>query len=281
VSDPTAIDCPAKINLFLEVHSRRPDGFHEIETVLVTIALFDTLHLSVADPGVETVVLGADLPTDDRNLVTKAAKLFLSRVAPDAGVRIRLEKRIPMMAGLGGGSSDAAGVLRGLRDLLKPGLADEDLLPLAAELGSDVPFFLRGGTAVARGRGELIAPAPPIASTWLVVCRPDFGLSTPAVYGRVEVPSEGDRRSAEPLLDAAASGAPLEPHLFNRLETAAALVDPEVAELPAALPGGPWMLTGSGSAFFTLAADVSAATTTAREINASGAAKAWALRTTA
>ena len=265
-------DCPAKVNLFLEVLSRRPDGYHEIHTVLQTVGLYDTISgRAVPERGVHLNVVGADLPTDGGNLVYRAAERFLAETGTDGGVALRLDKRIPVQAGLGGGSSDAAGTLLLLRDLLAPDLPDAALTAWAADLGSDVPFFLQGGTARATGRGETIEPLPPAPPRWLVLFRPAFGLSTPAVYGRVEVPR--DPRDG-------AAGA-----IFNRLEAAAAALDPRVASFRETVAAGlardevP-VLSGSGSVFFVLVANATRAGELAAAFNRrEDGAHAFAVRT--
>ena len=164
----------AKVNLTLEVLGRREDGYHEVASIIQTIDLHDTLTLEPADD----ITLECDRPelaTPD-NLVIRAAHLLKERAGASQGARISLEKQIPVAAGLGGGSSDAAVALKGLNDLWGLGLSVEELSATAAELGSDVPFFLRGGTAMAHGRGELVRSLPPADLEWLVVLAPAIKL---------------------------------------------------------------------------------------------------------
>src|SRR6476619_2464412 len=165
---------PAKINLSFEVKGRRPDGFHEIETLMVPISLKDRLTIEVS-PGEAGIRFSCDdplLPTGDDNLVVRAAKLFREQTGNDAGVEITLEKKIPHGAGLGGGSSDAGTTLMGLNDLLQAGMPQDELLKLAAELGSDVPFFIVRSAAICRGRGELVTPVPLQDSLRLLLLKP-------------------------------------------------------------------------------------------------------------
>lgn len=177
---------PAKINLSFEVKGRRADGFHEIETMMVPIALADRLtierggddgrvHFSCDDPS---------LPGGEDNLVVRAANLFRERTKVAGGITIALEKKIPHGAGLGGGSSDAASTLLALDELFETGLAQEELLELAAQLGSDVPFFVVRSAAVCRGRGELVTPIPLKANLPLLLLKPDFGVPTLSAYAR-------------------------------------------------------------------------------------------------
>ena len=161
------IETPAKINLTLEVLGKRDDGYHEIASVMQAVSLFDTLTLSMA----EDVQLISDVPeigTRD-NLVYRTAELLKREKGVDEGVEIRLSKGIPIAAGMGGGSSDAAATLLGLNHLWGLGVDIEELTGLAVRLGSDVPFFLSGGTALAEGRGERITPLPTPPTTWLAL----------------------------------------------------------------------------------------------------------------
>jgi len=177
------LTAPAKINLSLSVLGKRPDGFHDIESHFVTITLADTLTLEPASE-FQFTCSDAALPYDDGNLAVRAARRFFETVRVTPAVRIHLEKKIPHGAGLGGGSSDAAAVLRGLNTLHGSPLAPETLHALAAELGSDVPFFLAGGSALCRGRGELIKPAPFPHRLPLLLVKPAFGVPTPWAYSR-------------------------------------------------------------------------------------------------
>ena len=177
------LTAPAKINLSLSVLGKRPDGFHAIESHFVAITLADTLTLeAVSESGVAFTCSDSSLPCDDSNLVVRAARRFFetARLAP--AVRIHLTKAIPHGAGLGGGSSDAATTLRALNELCGSPLTAEVLHTLAAELGSDVPFFLGGGSAICRGRGEIIEPVPFPSPLALLLVKPAFGVPTPWAY---------------------------------------------------------------------------------------------------
>jgi 4-diphosphocytidyl-2-C-methyl-D-erythritol kinase len=167
-----AEQAPAKINLTLEVLGKRPDGFHEIRSILQTIDLCDFLYF---DKG-EGTSITCDLPdwSSERSLVTQAIDLLRETSGSRTGVSLRVEKRIPLRAGLGGDSSDAAAVLRGLNGLWGLGLDAEQMAVLAARIGSDVAFFLRGGTALAGGRGEQVKPLPSPPEKWVVLVVPDI-----------------------------------------------------------------------------------------------------------
>ena len=177
----------AKINLTLEVLGRRDDGYHEVATIMQTVDLHDTVRLTPA-ADISLTCNDPALQSAD-NLAFKAAQLLRDVSGFSGGVHIAIEKAIPVSAGLGGGSSDAAATLRGLNDLWKLGMTTTQLQPLAARLGSDVPFLLRGGTAIALGRGERVRHLPPADIQWMVVLTPDVRHAgdspskTAALYG--------------------------------------------------------------------------------------------------
>jgi len=185
---------PAKINLFLAITGRRPDGYHNLVSVVAPLAWGDTLHVEPATEGWSLECDVADVPIDETNLVLKAARAFARATeemsGAGGGARFRLEKRIPMGAGLGGGSSDAVAALRALNALAGQPLSAERLAILAAELGSDCPLFLADGPVVMRGRGERVTPLPAEAAARLrgrrvLVFKPAFGISTPWAYGQL------------------------------------------------------------------------------------------------
>lgn len=181
----------AKINLYLDVVAKRPDGFHDVETVMHAISLADTLTVEALpsqETAVSLTVTGAEgLPTDERNIAVRAARLYLERAGITASVKIELEKRIPVAAGLAGGSTDAAAVLRALDRIYSGKFTYEELLSLAAELGSDVPFCLVGGTAICRGRGERMQSIPFAGGLNLVVAiASGEGVSTPKAYSELD-----------------------------------------------------------------------------------------------
>jgi 4-diphosphocytidyl-2-C-methyl-D-erythritol kinase len=176
---------PAKINLSLRVKGRREDGFHEIESLMCPISIFDQLEIEVRDePGFEFRCDDPTVPSDDTNLVVRAARLFCSTFGFEPWVRIELRKRIPHGAGLGGGSSDAATTLLALDRLFATELSRPALAELAAELGSDIPFFIYQSAAVVTGRGETVMPCPFEETLPLLLIKPPFGVPTPWAYSR-------------------------------------------------------------------------------------------------
>ena len=179
------LSAPAKINLSLSVHGKRPDGFHEIESLMVPITLADTLTLEAnTESRIAFTCSDPTLPCDDSNLVVRAARRLFETTGLTAGVRMHLEKAIPHGAGLGGGSSDAAATLTRLNRLFNLPLSPGALHALAMELGSDVPFFLAGGAAVCKGRGEIVEPVPFPHQLPLLLIKPAFGVPTPWAYSR-------------------------------------------------------------------------------------------------
>ena len=174
----------AKINWTLRILGRRDDGFHELFTVFQTISLRDTLSFEDND-SLELTCDDSSFPTDDRNLIIKAAKALQAQSGFEKGARIRLKKCIPSPGGLGGGSSNAAVALLGLKRLWQIDISDHDLHTIAAELGSDVPFFLYGGTAIGTGRGECIEPVEERREQWMLVVTPDVAVSTKEAFARI------------------------------------------------------------------------------------------------
>jgi 4-diphosphocytidyl-2-C-methyl-D-erythritol kinase len=173
---------PAKINLYLHILGRRPDGFHELETLMAPILLGDTVDVDLIASGIEFTCSDPGLSDARDNLATRAARLFLDEFGPPTGVRIHLEKKVPVGAGLGGGSSDAAAVLLALRQLTGTSCPDGRLAELAARLGSDIPFFIHRTAAVCRGRGEIIEPVKLAEGFQGLLVHPGFGVSTPWAY---------------------------------------------------------------------------------------------------
>ena len=191
----------AKLNLTLDILRRRADGYHDLRMVMQSVALHDDVRVRVG--GEDGIVCRCgDLPGDRSNLAYRAAEAFCGSLAIDPRVEITIEKRIPAAAGMAGGSSDAATVLRALRALLMPELPAERLEALGAEIGSDVPYCIRGGTALAEGRGERLTSLPDVPAMHVVICKPDFPLSTPELFARVDVSSLRDRPDTDGMLDA-------------------------------------------------------------------------------
>jgi len=247
---------PAKINLFLEVKNRRSDGYHTIESVMQAITLFDEIMIEPRQAGLSLACSRADLPTDERNLALRAAVFLQRELGITAGARITLKKVIPLGAGLGGGSSDAAAVLVGLLKLWKKRLPAERLGRLAARLGADVPFFLSGGTAIARGIGEKITPLAGVKSARFVLVYPGFGVSTPWVYQHLHFPLTRKQKITKIKTQLASGFPPREwgQYLYNRLEEVVFPAYPVIARIKEELRqlGCSSLMSGSGAAVFGL-----------------------------
>ena len=197
----------AKLNLTLDILGKRPDGYHELRMVMQTVSLHDDVTVTLTDgTGVACRVAGAELPCDERNLAVKAANAFCEALGYHGGIDIALTKRIPSEAGMAGGSADAAAVMRALRDLIAPTLTDERLETIGARVGSDVPFCVRGGTQLAEGRGEKLTVLKPAPRFFVAVCKPDFPISTPALFARVDGVTITDRPDTDAMLAAIEHG---------------------------------------------------------------------------
>ncbi len=181
---PMQVLAPAKINLSLKVLGKRPDGFHEIETVIAPISLYDIIDIQKQDRWIDFSCDDPTLSAGEDNLVVRAAKLFLEHVKIKTGVSIKLHKKIPHGAGLGGGSSDAAATLRGLNQLFETNLSAAQLASLGSEIGSDVPFFLFESAAICKGRGEIVEPTKLKRSLAILLLKPEFGVASGWAYSR-------------------------------------------------------------------------------------------------
>lgn len=265
------LHAPAKVNLTLIVGARRDDGYHDVSTVMQTVGLYDTLTLSGGGSGLTMTCTDPDLPTDGSNLVLRAAALFCQELhLPVPDLHLHLQKRIPSQAGLGGGSSDAAAVLRALRTLYAPDISDGRLETLAARLGSDVPFFIRGGTQLATGRGEVVSPLSPLTAGWFVVVKPDEGYSTAEMYRRLDEPGSVLVRNSRYMQDAVAANNvhAVAVELHNSFERVVPK-DSSLRTIKDALRAQGalgTLLSGSGSAVFGLFDDQSAAAAAAEAL---------------
>jgi 4-diphosphocytidyl-2-C-methyl-D-erythritol kinase len=282
---------PCKVNLLLNILKRRPDGFHELETVMHPIPICDRLVLQRCASGVQLECDEPSLPIDSKNLVYRAAAAFLDAARVRDGARIRLEKRIPLAAGLGGGSGNAATTLLGLNELFQGPLTPEQLHLLAAGLGSDVPFFLQSKPALATGRGEVIEPLPAFAAlegAAFILIHPGFGIATAWAYQQLARFPEalngrpGRGRELVELLegtDLALAGK----HFYNSLEAPALEKFPILVlyqEFFRNEGAAATLMSGSGSTIFAVAKSLEHAETMGGKFRSKFGATAW-LRTVA
>ncbi|MGG1878655.1 4-(cytidine 5'-diphospho)-2-C-methyl-D-erythritol kinase [Paenibacillus cisolokensis] len=251
---------PAKINLMLDVLHKRPDGFHEVEMVMTMIDLADRLEMS--EQPRDTIIITSQagyIPLDEKNLAFQAARLIKERYDVRKGVHIHLDKKIPVAAGLAGGSSDAAATLRGLNRLWGLHIHEEELLTLGAELGSDVPFCVQGGTALATGRGEKLTPIPSPPQCWVIVAKPPINVSTAEVYGKLRADNVQHHPSAQAMIAALEQGSfrDMCASLGNVLEEVTLKMHPEVQQLKEGmlkLGADGALMSGSGPTVFGLVA---------------------------
>ncbi|AKG37927.1 4-(cytidine 5'-diphospho)-2-C-methyl-D-erythritol kinase [Paenibacillus durus] len=249
---------PAKINLMLDVLHKRPDGFHEVEMIMTMVDLADRLEMSELRR--DTIIISSQagyIPLDEKNLAFQAAKLLKDRYGVEQGVHIHLDKKIPVAAGLAGGSSDAAAALRGLNRLWQLGLPGEELQELGAELGSDVPFCVTGGTALATGRGERLTPIASMPQCWVVLAKPPINVSTAEVYGKLRADRIAVHPSARLMREAIEAGdfQAVCGRLGNVLEEVTLKLHPEVQQLKEAmirLGAEGVLMSGSGPTVFGL-----------------------------
>lgn len=197
-----------KINLTLDVVGRREDGYHLLDTVMQTVSIWDELEIQHSrQPGVHLQCSRESIPTDSKNTAFRAAKFFLEdRGLQNEGVYIFIKKHIPSRSGMGGGSADAAAVLRGLNEMYETGLAADKLMELGARVGADVPFCVVGGAARCTGVGADVEPIGPMPQCWLVVCKPPTGMSTPRAYSLLDQYPLSSTQATPRMLEAMAAG---------------------------------------------------------------------------
>ena len=277
---------PCKVNLLLNILGRRPDGFHELETVMQPVRLCDEITFERTGNKIELSCNDQSLPVDSRNLVFRAAENFFAAVKISGGVKIHLEKKIPLAAGLGGGSGNAATTLTALNELWGNPLSPERLSEIAASLGSDIPFFLQDKPALATGRGEKIQPLdnfPALADKAFLLIHPGFGISTPWAYQNlVRFPDalNGKKGRAQKLtkllqmgdLKAAAA------EFYNSLEAPALEKFPVLQlyqEFLLANGAKAALMSGSGSTTFAICENVQAAELLASKFKSRFGASCW------
>ncbi len=250
----------AKINLTLDVLHRRTDGYHEVEMVMQSLELADTITIKKIDQGIVFKTYSPGIPTGEDNLAWRAARLMVDTFDHDGGLEIFLEKRIPVAAGLAGGSADAAAVIRGLNRLWKLNESDEHLCELGARLGSDIPFCIIEGTALAKGRGELLTQLAACPRFWVVLVKPPVGVSTAQVYSRYRQDQVLSRPDTLEIIEALREGNRylIYSNLCNVLESVTFQLVPEVKKIKEELLGAGAvnaLMSGSGPTVFGIAAD--------------------------
>lgn len=254
------LQAPAKVNYRLDVVGRRPDGYHDLRMIMQQVNLCDEIAIGLsATPGIRVTCGAAHVPDGEGNIAWKAARALLELSGAGTGVEVYITKNIPVAAGLGGGSSDCAAVLRGVNDLLGLGLSRERLMEIGVRLGADVPFFLFGTTARAEGIGEILTPLTTIPSLWVVLVNPNVPVSTAWVYRNLQL--TGGKPLAK-LPDSFADTEALCAILSNDLEAVTIPAFPVIGEIKErlrALGAAAAMMSGSGPTVFGLFDDAAAA----------------------
>lgn len=280
-----AVEAPAKINLSLDVLERLPNGYHRLAMLMQTIGLTDSIQLEERPSGISLSCgkTSSYLPTDSRNLAWKAASAFFEQFSGHGGVHIRLIKRIPVAAGLAGGSADAAAVLTGLNHLYGSPFSPAELAEAGVGLGADVPYCLKGGTCLAEGIGEILTPQPSFKGFWLVLVKPAFSVSTPRIFAQLRLDDLGKRPDTAKLVEGIAERdlAGVAAGMENVLESVTMPLHPEIGHIRE------WMLrlgalgsrmSGSGPSVFGFFRDEQAARTAGNSIS-SIYRNCWVVRT--
>lgn len=270
---------PAKINAFLEVTGRRSDGYHEIRTLFIPVSLYDRIELSFNEGGMIRVESSNSLaPSDETNLAAKAAGLFFEATGIGRGVDIKIEKNIPVAAGLGGGSSDAAAVLKGLNSFFGNPLGTDDLCGLALRIGADVPFFVHGVPSYAEGIGEVLSSAGNLLPYQILLVNPGVPLSTAMVYKKLNLGlTKLEKENKYPALNQ--DPCDIKEFLFNDLELPALELCPVIGEVKqklSDLDAEGVLMSGSGPTVFSIYKDAEKADLAASYIRKN--TRWWAFR---
>lgn len=262
----------AKINLALDVLRRRPDGYHEVKMIMQTVDIYDTLTFTAkAEPGIILNIDNAKLSSGKDNLICLAADRLLSEAHVSQGAEICLTKRIPIAAGMAGGSTDAAATLLGLNELFELGYSLEELQKISVELGADIPYCLMGGTALSEGIGEILTRLPAPVQCTLVVAKPDINVSTKFVYENLNLETLDYHPDIDGMIEAVKSGSlrGITDRLGNVLETVTVKEYPVISEIKDLMKNEGAenaLMSGSGPTVFGIFADEEAANNAARQI---------------
>jgi 4-diphosphocytidyl-2-C-methyl-D-erythritol kinase len=201
-----SIKAYAKINLALDVLGKLPNGYHEVKMIMQTVGIYDELTFEKKDSGIEIITDAGELPVNEDNLIYKAAKLLMDKYEIKEGVRIKLEKNIPIAAGMAGGSSDAAATLKGVSRIFELGCTDEELREIGVHVGADVPYCIMGGTALAEGIGERLRVLPKPPECVVLVAKPDINVSTKYVYEHLDALEKYEHPDVDGMIESIASG---------------------------------------------------------------------------
>ena len=263
----------AKLNLTLDVLGKREDGYHDLKSVMQTVSLYDDITISIGTGKPWNIVCNKEgVPCDERNLVWKAAKVYLDEVNKDVdGLEISIYKRIPSGAGMGGGSADAAAVLRALNRYFGEPLSVMQLANMGAKVGSDVPFCVLGGTVMCEGRGEVMRKLPNMPNCIFVICKPEFSISTPVLYQKLDAVKEPIHPDNAAMELAISSGDVTEivKYIENAFDPVVSTEHDEIAHIKGIYHAHGALasqMTGSGSVVFAVVPDMRSAERAAEEL---------------
>ena len=268
----------AKINLSLDVTGKRPDGYHDVRMIMQTVDISDTLTFEKKDEGISMDIGGSDLPADEDNLIYKAAKAVMDKCGIKEGVKISLDKHIPIAAGMAGGSSDAAATLRGVNRLFDCGLSFDELRDLGVKIGADVPYCVEGGTVLAEGIGEKLTKLTQLPEYTLAVAKPEKGVSTGNIYKALdEIFDTIAHPDVDAMLDAmkTCTGTGFLKYLGNVLEYVTEPRCPEISKIKKIFDEGGsigTLMTGSGPTVFAFFDDRDAAAKAVMAVREAGLA---------
>ncbi|MBQ7933219.1 MAG: 4-(cytidine 5'-diphospho)-2-C-methyl-D-erythritol kinase [Lachnospiraceae bacterium] len=250
----------AKINLGLDVVRRLENGYHEVKMVMQTVGIYDTLTFEKGDYGIVITTDSGELPTDENNLIYKAAKLLMEAYQVQGGVKIHLTKEIPIAAGMAGGSTDAAATFKGINELYQLGCSQQELMELGVRVGADVPYCIMGGTALAQGIGEVLTPLAVPPECLVLVAKPDINVSTKYVYEHLDATGVANHPDIDGMVEALARGdlQGIMDRMENVLETVTVEAHPiitTIKERMLELGAGRSLMSGSGPTVFGIFTD--------------------------
>ena len=265
--DSLTLSAPAKINYLLDVIEKRPDGYHNLRMIMQRVNLCDEITLTLKDsPGINVTCNSKGAPDGPENIAWKAARALLDLAESGTGVNIEIVKNIPVAAGLGGGSSDAASVLMGMNKLLQLGLTDQKLMETGCKLGADIPFFIFKKTALAEGIGEILTPLPEMPKCWVLLVNPGVHISTAWVYRSLQLTSKRELNKLPEFFDSIEQIVSI---LSNDLESVTIPAFPVIADIKVRLMNlgsvGS-MMSGSGPTVFGIFKSLDVAETARREV---------------
>jgi 4-diphosphocytidyl-2-C-methyl-D-erythritol kinase len=267
-----SLNAHAKINLSLDVLNKREDGYHNLQMIMQTIELHDTINIAKIQSGVEIYCDAPYVPNNNTNIAYKAAAAMLDRYKPGAGVRIEIEKKIPVAAGLAGGSTDAAAVLKGVNQLFNLGLDQKELMEIGKTIGADVPYCLMGGTALAEGIGEKLTPLRQIGKVPVILIKPRIGVSTAWVYKKLNLDKLNQRPDTSALISAIdrLDIGFISENMSNVLESVTLARYPVIRKIKKAMiknGAAGSMMSGSGPTVFGIFSDEQKATNAFSKLN--------------